>query len=238
MSEIELPKIFQPLFKPSRYKASYGGRGSAKSHSFAQALVVKGAEKPLRILCCRELQHSIKDSVKLLIDDKISQSGLTSFYESTQTEIRGKNGTLFLFAGLRSNPESIKSTEGIDIAWTEEANTVSRRSLDLLIPTVRKEGSELWFTWNPDSEYDPVDLMFRGPHIPPDSIVIPASYFDNPWFPDVLKKEMEYDKSIDLGKYKHIWLGEYADSQNGKMYTDNILDWQKDYFREGMQAGD
>ena len=236
--QIELPKIFQPLFAPSRYKASYGGRGSAKSHSFAQALLARGAQTPLRILCCRELQHSVKDSVKQLLDDKIRDCGLGFFYESTLSEIRGKNGTLFLFAGLRSNPESIKSTEGIDIAWVEEASSVSRRSLDFLIPTIRAPNSEIWFTWNPDSEFDPVDMMFRGQQPPPDSIIIPSSFADNPFFPEVLKKEMEYDKSLDLGKYKHIWLGEYADSQDGKLYTDAILEYQKQFLQEGIKSGD
>ena len=235
---IELPSKFEPLFTPSRYKASWSGRGAGKSHSFAEALVIRGAQKPLQILCCREIQKSIRDSVKRLIDDKIRDSGLSGFYKSTDTEVKGKNGTLFTFAGLRTNPESIKSTEGVDVAWVEEANTVSRRSLDLLIPTVRKEGSELWFTWNPDSEFDPVDQMFRGEHCPPDSILIAASYLDNPWFPEVLRKEMEFDKSVNMGKYRHVWLGEYSDAQEGKMYTNDILDWQTQFLQDGMQIGD
>lgn len=238
MTKVQLPTKFQPLFTPSRYKAFYGGRGGAKSKSFAEALVILAAQKTLRVLCCRELQHSIKDSVKRLIDDQITASELGSFYESTLSEIRGKNGSLFLFAGLRGNPEAIKSMEGIDIVWVEEANTVSRHSLDLLIPTIRKDNSEIWFSWNPDSEFDPVDQLFRGKNPPPDSIIQEVHYFDNPWFPDVLKKEMEYDKQIDLGKYKHVWLGEYADVQSGKMYSDDILEWQKQFFRSGTKIGD
>ena len=141
MPTVQIPDVFHYLFTPSRYKAAYGGRGSAKSHSFARALVIKASAEPLRILCCREIQKSIKDSSKRLLDDVIEVFELQEFFESTETEIRGKNGSLFLFAGLKTNPEAIKSMEGIDIAWVEEANRVSKRSLDLLIPTVRKANS-------------------------------------------------------------------------------------------------
>lgn len=238
MPKIQFNGPYEDLFTPSRYKAYYGGRGSAKSFSVAQALVMLGTQKPLRILCCREIQKSIRDSVKRLIDDKIVSSELTRFYESTDSEIRGRNGTMFIFSGLRSNPESIKSMEGIDLAWVEESSTISKHSLELLIPTIRKENSEIWFTWNPDSELDPVDQLFRGPNPPPDSIIHSVSYLDNPWFPDVLKKEMEYDMEIDMGKYKHIWLGEYADVQSGKMFPDEILDWQRQWFSTGTKIGD
>lgn len=222
MPTIQLPKAFEPLFDPSRYKAYFGGRGSAKSHSFATALVIKGAQDPLRILCAREIQKSIKDSVKRLIDDKIAQCGLQSFYHSTDTEIRGINGTHFVFTGLRTNPDSIKSMEGIDIAWIEEANTVSRHSLDLLIPTIRQEDSEIWFSWNPDSELDAVDMMFRGENVPPNSIIREVSYKDNPWFPDVLKQEMEFDRETDFEKYVHVWLGGYQKVKEGAYYAKQI----------------
>lgn len=207
---VKLPAWAKALFTSSRYKAIYGGRGSGKSHSFATALVIQAAQQPLRILCAREIQKSIKDSVKRLIDDKIVESGLTAHFESTETEIRGINGSLFLFAGLRTNPDSIKSMEGLDRVWVEEASRASQRSLDLLIPTVRKSGSELWFGWNPEQASDPVDAMFRNGQPPPDSIVLPVNYWDNPWFPDVLRAELEYDRSRDPDKYAHIWLGQYS----------------------------
>lgn len=238
MTKVRLPDKFECLFEPSRYKGFYGGRGSAKSHSFATALVLLGAQKPMRILCCREIQRSIRDSVKRLIDDKIVECGLENFYTSTLSDIRGKNGTLFLFSGLRSNPESIKSMEGIDVCWVEEASTVSRRSLDFLIPTIRKEDSEIWFSWNPDSAEDPVDKMFRGQEPPPESVVEEVGYADNPWFPNVLNLEMEYDKKIDDGKYRHIWLGEYADVQDGKMFTEDFLAWQREHLEKGETVGD
>lgn len=220
--KIQIPSAFRPLFKPYRYKAFYGGRGSAKSHSFASALVLLASQKPLRILCGREIQRSIKDSVKRLIDDKIREYGLSSFFTSTETEIRGINGSLFLFAGIKTNPESIKSMEGIDICWVEEASTISRRSLDFLIPTIRKENSEIWFSWNPESELDPVDIMFRGGNPPPNSLIKKVSWQDNPFFSDVLKDEMEFDRATNPSKYNHIWEGGYAIEVEGAYYAEKI----------------
>lgn len=204
---------------PVRYRAAYGGRGSGKSHSFAQALVLKAAEKPLRILCAREIQKSIRDSAKRLLDDKIEGSGLSSFFESTETEIRGRNGSLFVFAGLRTNPDAIKSMEGLDIAFVMEANKVAQRSWDLLIPTVRKPGSELWAEWNPSDPKDPVDAMFRGDAgPPPGSIVRRINWQDNPFFPDVLKAELEFDQRRDPDKYAHVWLGEYSRNSEARVF--------------------
>ena len=210
MSEIQLPEWAQVLFDESlRSIAIKGGRGSAKSRSVASALVTRGAAKPLRILCAREVQKSIRDSVKRLLDDEIERCGLQNFYTSTEAEIRGKNGSLFLFAGLKTNVDSIKSMEGIDICWVEEAQTVSQGSLDVLIPTVRKPGSQFIFTWNPRLETDPVDAMFCGETLPPRSRVLKVNWDQNPWFPAELRAEMEYDKRRDPGKYAHVWLGDY-----------------------------
>lgn len=219
---VEKPGVYKELLSPHRYKAFFGGRGSAKSHSFATALVQLAVKSTLRILCAREFQKSIKDSVKRLVDDKIKNLGLDWFFESTDTEIRGKNGSLFLFSGLKTNIESVKSMEGINICWVEEANTVSQRSLDILIPTIRVEGSELWFSWNPESELDPVDIMFRGKVPPPDSVVQEVSYLDNPWFSDVLVKEMLFDKQTDLKKYNHVWLGGYKEVAEGAYYAEQL----------------
>lgn len=183
------------------------------------ALVVQAAQQPLRILCAREIQKSIKDSVKRLIDDKIRDAGLQGFFESTDTEIRGRNGSLFLFAGLRTNPDSIKSMEGLDRAWVEEANRVSQRSLDLLIPTVRKPGSELWFGWNPEYPTDPVDAMFRGEKGPPPrSIVREVNYWENQWFPADLRETMEDDRRRDPDKYAHVWLGSYSRNSEARVF--------------------
>ena len=229
---VNLPESFDFLFsdladdgRPVRYRAVYGGRGSAKSHSFAQSLVIKAAEHTLRIGCYREIQKSIRDSVKRLLDDKIRESGLSDFYESTDSEIRGRNGSLFIFNGLRSNPEAVKSTEGLDIAAVFEANKVSQKSWDLLIPTVRKQGSEIWAEWNPDAESDPVDQLFRGEHgAPPGSIVRKVNWDKNPFFPEVLKQELEWDRSRDPDKYAHIWLGEYAKNSEARVFKNWVIE--------------
>lgn len=265
LTKVAIPFAFRELFVPSRYKAFYGGRGSAKSHSFAEALLVKLARTPLRALCAREVQVSIRDSVKRLLDDKIDDLGLRNLFKSTDAEIRGTNGSLIIFAGLRTDPYKIKSTEGIDIAWVEEANTVSRRSLELLVPTVRgleaeidsgrgawkpreddvdaykdvepgspewlsflewlnsddyKDGDpEIWFSWNPQQETDPVDEMFRGEAgPPPSSIVRRVSWRDNPWFPRVLREELEYDKRVDEDKYDHVWEGSYWKRSDARVF--------------------
>lgn len=183
------------------------------------ALVLKAAQSPLRIGCYREIQKSIRDSVKRLLDDKIASAELGWFYESTDTEIRGKNGSLFVFGGLRTNPDAVKSTEGLDIAAVFESDKVSLRSWELLIPTVRKIGSEIWAEWNPNSPDDPVDKMFRGPDgTPPGSIVRKVNWQDNPWFPDVLKRDLEWDKKRDLDKYLHIWEGEYQKHSEARVF--------------------
>lgn len=223
---LRLPEAFQFLRQakaddgsPVRYRAAYGGRGSAKSRSFVTEIVLQGAERTERVLCCREIQRSIRDSVKRLLDDEIARTKLGEFYTSTDTEIRGKNGTLFLFAGLRSNPDSVKSAEGLTKAVVFEANRVSERSLELLTPTVRAPGSEIWFEWNPEFPTDPVDVLFRGEHgAPPGSIVRRVNWEENPWFPDVLRRDMEWDRSRDPEKYAHIWLGEYQRNSEARVF--------------------
>lgn len=229
----QLPTTFKPLFTPSRYKASWGGRGSAKSRSFGRAALIRGATEPLRILCCREIQKSIADSVKRVLDDDIHRLGLSHFYNSTKTHIYGQNGTVILFSGLRTNPDSIKSMEGLDLALVEEANKVSQRSLDLLIPTLRKENSEIWFAWNPELPTDPVDKMFRGPHgAPPGSILMPCNWDKNPWFPKVLRDEMDWDKRRDKDKYLHIWEGHYLRNSEARVFKN----WVEEPFETPSDA--
>lgn len=173
----------------------------------------------MRVGCFREVQKSIRDSVKRLLDDKIKATGLESAFESTDTEIRGKNGSLFIFGGLRTNPDAVKSTEGMDIAAVFEASRVSQRSWDLLIPTVRKPGSEIWAEWNPENDTDPVDVLFRGPDgAPPGSIVRQVNWCDNPFFPDVLRQEMEWDRGRDPDKYQHVWMGGYVRNSETRVF--------------------
>jgi hypothetical protein len=201
-----IPKAFAFLFQPARYKVAKGGRGSAKSWSYADALLIKGMEKPLRILCAREIQNSIKESVHRLLSDRIAALGIDKFYSITQTAITGVNGTNFIFAGLFRNVNQIKSLEGVDIVWIEEAESVSKESWNLLTPTIRKPGSEIWVTYNPQFEDDETHQRFAV-NPPEGAIVRHVNYDENPYFPDVLVKEMEQDKARDPQKYQTIWLG-------------------------------
>jgi phage terminase large subunit len=207
-----VPRKLVPLLQPKRYKGAYGGRGGAKSHFFAEQVVFKALEGK-RIVCIREVQNSIKDSVKQLLVDKIQTLGLEAEFDVVETEIRGPNGSLIVFKGMQSyNAANIKSLEGYDVAWVEEAQTFSQHSLDLLRPTLRKDGSELWFSWNPRYKTDPVDAFFRKSP-PEEAISVQINWRDNPWFPEVLRKEMEHDFEIDPDKAEHIWNGAYGSSQ-------------------------
>ena len=208
LRRIQIPDAFHELSQPARYKVYYGGRGSAKSWTFATVLLAMAANRPLRILCAREIQLSIADSVKRLLDDRIEAMGLESFFESTKTEIVGANGSMFLFAGLKHNATKIKSFEGVDIVWIEEANRVSRDSLDILVPTIRKPGSEIWITFNPDEPDEPVYADFVAPdEARPNAIIKMVNFDDNPFFPEVLREEMEWDRAHDNAKYLHVWKG-------------------------------
>lgn len=233
MADMELPDWAENLFNEDvRYFALVGGRGSAKSYSVAATLILRAAAKPLRILCAREIQRSIKDSVKRLLDDTIVRTGLQGFFTSTDTEIRGKNGSLLLFAGLRTNIDSIKSMEGIDICWVEEAQTVSQSSLDILIPTIRKPNSQIYFTWNPKYKTDPIDSMFGTDDLPPKTSFMRVNWDQNPWFPDVLRAEMEYDRNRDPDKYKHVWLGGYVSNSESRVFRN----WKVEEFEAPEDA--
>jgi len=233
MTNIDLPDWCRNLFdEDARYFALVGGRGSGKSYSVAACLVLRAAAKPLRILCAREIQKSIKDSVKRLLDDTIERCGLSDFFVSTETEIRGRNGSLFLFAGVRTNIDSIKSMEGIDVCWVEESQTVSQASLDILIPTIRKPGSQIYFTWNPKNPTDPIDVMFCGEEKPPKTIFLRVNYDLNPWFPDVLRAELEYDQRRDPDKYTHIWLGGYVANSEARVFRN----WRVEDFEAPADA--
>lgn len=210
---VEVPRKLKPLLYPRRYKGAYGGRGGAKSHFFAEQVVIRCLAATTRVVCIREVQNSIRDSVRQLLVDKIAKFGLQAEFEVLEAEIRCRNGSLITFRGMQSyNAANIKSLEGFDIAWVEEAQTLSQHSLDLLRPTIRKEGSELWFSWNPRYKTDPVDLFFRKSP-PPDAISVQINWPDNPWFPDVLRAEMQHDYEVDEDKAEHIWGGSYGASQ-------------------------
>lgn len=226
---IKIPEKLAPLLKPARYKGAHGGRGGAKSHFFAEQAVYRCFVEPLRGVCIREVQESIKDSVKTLIESKIEKFGLTSFFDIQAGEIRGANGSLIIFRGMQSyNAENIKSLEGFDWAWVEEAQTLSDISLRLLRPTIRKEGSEIWFSWNPRHDTDAVDKFFRGPSKPADAIVVEVNWNDNPWFPDVLRKEKDEDYARDPEMADHVWGGNYEIVSEGAYYAKLIVQAEKE----------
>lgn len=204
---VTVPKIFQPLFKtPKRKNFIYGGRGSAKSYSVAQYLVFRAFHNKVKILCTRELQKSISDSVHALLSEVIEKMGVSDFFEIQKNAIYGKNGSSFIFAGIRSNSSEIKSLQGVDIAWFEEAQAMSRESYDVLVPTIRNENSILIFTFNPFKDTDPVYIEMKNAD--ENTLVIKANYTDNPYFPEVLRLEMERDKKTDYDRYLWIWEGQ------------------------------
>lgn len=207
------------MWKPFRHLAWHGGRGGGKSRTVATGLVLQAMERHERVLCGREVQKSIRDSVKRLLDDEIERLGLRKAFDSTDTEIRGPNDSLFLFTGIKGNANGVRSIEGITTFWGEEAQAFSQASLDAVVPTIRAPGSRLIWTWNPDLKTDPIDVMFRskdGP--PPNSIVRAVNYEDNEWFPAELKAEKDYVRGRDFDKYRHIWLGEYRQNSEARVF--------------------
>ena len=227
--EVELPQKLDFLFQPSRYKVIKGGRGSGKSWGVAIALLLQGASKPTRILCTREVQKSIQQSVHQLLKDQIGRLGLAGFYEVLQTTIRGKNGTEIFFAGLSDmTVDSIKSFEGVDIVWCEEAQTISDRSWSVLIPTVRKEGSEIWITYNPELESDPTHERFVL-NQPPECKVVDMNWSDNPWFPATLDMERQHARStLKPEVYDWIWEGKCKPAVEGAIYFDEVSAAERD----------
>ena len=214
----ELPeKLLFLISEKKRYKVAYGGRGSGKSWSVARCLILLAMKSKVRILCTRQLQTSIKDSVHKLLSDSIDDLKLSPFFDITRDAIRCHNGSEFIFKGLQNQTNEIKSIEGIDYCWVEEAQSVSEDSWNILIPTIRKGGSEIWVTFNPDREEDATYQRFVKNN-PPDSIVQLVNYNDNAWFPDVLRKEMNYDREVDFGKYEHIWLGKTVIDTEAQVY--------------------
>jgi phage terminase large subunit len=227
IAKAEFPVKLEGLFKKSRYKVLYGGRGGAKSWGIARALLIKGAKDPIRILCAREFQTSIKDSVHKLLCDQIESLGLLSFYEITQTSIRGRNGTEFSFVGLKNNVSNIKSYEGVDICWVEEAQTTSRLSWNILIPTIRKEGSEIWISFNPELETDETYQRFVA-NPPQDSITMKVNWYDNPWFPETLKQEKDALKARDEEAYNQVWEGLCRQTVDGAIFAREMQQAEKD----------
>ena len=225
----DFPEKLGFLFEPHRYKIAHGGRGGSKSWNFARALLLEGAERPMRILCVREVQKSIKESVHQLLSDQIDLLGLSDFYQILNSEIRGKNKTLFSFIGLSNHTSfSLKSYEGYDRCWAEEAQKISRRSWDILIPTIRKDGSEIWISFNPELDTD--ETYERFVIDPPESAhVVAINYSDNPWFTDVLEEERkEFLRKVDKGAreqddYDNIWDGKCKIVVDGAIWGKELI---------------
>jgi phage terminase large subunit len=222
---VDVPRALVPLLKPARYKAAYGGRGGAKSHFFAEQIILRCYSRPTRAVCIREVQNSLKESVRQLLVDKIQKFGLGWAFDVLESEIRGVAGTpaagsLIIFKGMQSyNAENIKSLEDYDIAWVEEAQTLSDRSLRLLRPTIRKDGSEIWASWNPRYETDAIDAFFRGETPPDNAMIVSVNWWDNPWFPKVLLEEKEFDFKADAEMAEHVWNGGYEIITEGAYYA-------------------
>lgn len=218
---LDLPPAFLPLWEPHRYKVMYGGRGAAKSWQYARVLLVMGAERKLRILCAREIQNSIQESVHQLLSEQIDALGLSGFYTIEKTKITGANGTDFFFSGLKHKINSIKSIEGVDIVWVEEAHTVSKHSWQLLIPTIRKQGSEIWVSFNPELDSD--ETFRRFVLSPPENAWVKhVTFRDNPWFSDTLREEMRVDRLRDEDTYNHVWLGHTKQMLDGAVYAQEL----------------
>lgn len=227
-STLKIPtaRVFVPLLEPSRYKGAHGGRGSGKSHFFGEKLIDDHLYEPgLRSVCIREVQKSLKDSSKRLIEDKLAhfRLGEKDGFKVYREVIECPGDGVITFNGMQDHTaESIKSLEGFKRAWFEEAQTASSRSLQLLRPTIRDEGSELWFSWNPRRKIDPVDVMLRGPELPTGSTVVRANWKDNPWFTDVLEQERKDCLKITPEQYDHVWEGGYATVLEGAYFAKHI----------------
>lgn len=218
----EIPEKLQFLFVPYRYKVARGGRGSGKSWSFARALLIQGVVEPLRILCTREVQLSIKDSVHKLLSDQVKLLGLDGFYVVQEQTIKGRNGTEFIFSGLSTQTvDSIKSFEGIDKTWIEEGQSVCKRSWDVLLPTIRKAGSEIWISYNPDLETDETHQRFTV-HPPENCVNVEVNWQDNPWFSKELDAERRHCQERDPDNYDNIWEGKCRPAVEGAIYFKEI----------------
>lgn len=231
---IETPKWAEPItYKPARYRCAHGGRGSGKSHYFAESLVDRCLDRLTSAVCIREIQRTLTHSVKRLIESKIRKFEVTDAFRILENRIITPGGGLIIFEGMQNhNADSIKSLEDFDIAWIEEAQNLSQRSLDLLRPTIRRPNSEIWASWNPRYEHDPIDVLFRNDDPPTNSIIVETNYEDNPWFPDILETERLYDKRTNYEKYLHVWKGQYIQRTDAKVFNN----WKIDEFEAPADA--
>ncbi len=225
--KIQIPEKLQFLYEPWRFKVAHGGRGGSKSTGFATAALIKGLQEPKLILCAREFQSSILDSVHAILSEQIGLLGLGNFYTIQQSSIIGQNGTKIIFAGLRHNISKIKSINGVDICWVEEAANVSKSSWDVLIPTIRNENSEIWVTFNSELETDETYKRFVL-NTPTNAKVVKIGWQDNPWFPEVLRQEKDDCYAKDYDDYLHIWEGHCRQCLEGAVYAKEMRTAQEE----------
>jgi len=221
----DMPKVFEPLWTQlARYRGAWGGRGSAKSWNFATMMIIRAANQPgFRAVCIREVQKSLKESAHRLLADTIERLGLSSKFEIQTTQIKCPGGGLISFVGMQDHTaDSIKSYESYNVAWCEEAQTLSARSLELLRPTIRTPGSELWFSWNPQNASNAVEFL-RGIDPPKNAIIVRANYSDNPFFPNELEEERMFDKNHNPDRYSHIWNGDFEPQAIGAIWTRQVI---------------
>lgn len=242
--DLPTPRAFLPLLEPARYLGAHGGRGSGKSNFVAELVVEQSIIAKQDVVCLRETQKSLKFSVKKLIESKIEAMNAGAYFDVQDKIIKSVRGGVIIFEGMQNHTaDSIKSLEGFDIAWFEEAQSASQKSLDLLRPTIRKPGSRLVFTWNPNEPTDPIEQLLRPRDAapPPDSIVVEVNWQDNPWFPEELRKEMEYDRSRDPDKYRHVWEGQFASNSEARVFRNWMVEeFDSDptaTFRQGADWG-
>lgn len=230
---IETLPVFEPLLPPARYKAAFGGRGAAKSHFFSELWLEENICERLDVVCIREVQKSLTYSVKRLLEQKIERFNAGDYFAVQDKKISSRRGGITVFEGMQDQTaESMKSFESFDRAWFEEAQSASQRSLDTLRPTIRKAGSELWFSWNPKQKTDPIDRLLRSDEPPPGAVVVRTSYRDNPWLPEELHRELEYDRKRDPDKFAHIWMGEYERNSEARVFKN----WKVEEFEVDEEA--
>ena len=220
--KILFPEKLHELDKDYRYKIIYGGRGSSKSWTVARKLLIRATQEKLNILCTRQLQNSISDSVHKLLVEQINEMGLSEYFTITRGSITCVNGSKFIFKGIQHNVAEIKSTEGIDICWIEEAELLTAISWNIIAPTIRKKKSEIWVTFNTRFKHDFLYKTFILNKPPPRTLVIKINYNDNPWFPDVLREQMEHMRKTDVEMYLHIWLGELKQVADGAIFGKQV----------------
>ncbi len=239
---IETPRVFKPLLVPARYKGAHGGRAAAKSHFFAERMIAENIQDRHDNVCLREVQRSLEFSVKKLLEDKIAAMNAGFYFDVMDKRILTKRGGVIIFEGLQNHTaDSIKSLEAFTRFWVEEAQSLSQKSLDILRPTMRAAGGEMWFSWNPNLPTDPIDVLLRSDEPPPDSVVVEATYRDNPWLPEALRVELEYDQKRDPDKFAHIWLGKYQLHSEARVFKNwKIEEFERPagtIFRRGADWG-